>query len=57
MKVFIGPYPEGDETRKVEIEVHPYDSWNADRTLALIAVPILKQLQATKHGSPYTVRS
>ena len=54
MKVNIGPYPDGDEERKVEIEVHPYDSWNADHTLALIAVPILKQLQVTKHGSPYT---
>ena len=54
MRVFIGPYPEGDEERKVEIEIHKYDSWNADHTLALIALPILKQLQATKHGSPYT---
>ena len=54
MFVKIGDYPEGDEERKVEIEVHPYDSWNADHTLALIAVPILKQLQVTKHGSPYT---
>ena len=54
MKVFIGDYPDGDEERKVEIEVHPYDSWDAGRTIAMIAVPILKQLQATKHGSPYT---
>ena len=51
MKVFIGDYPEGDETRKVEIEVHPYDSWNADHTLALIALPLIKQLKETKHGS------
>ena len=51
MKVFVGPYPDGDEERKVEIEVHPYDSWNADHTLALIALPLIKQLKETKHGS------
>ena len=54
MRVFIGPYPEGDEVRKVDIQIDPWDSWNAHRTLAMIAVPILKQLQVTKHGSPYT---
>ena len=51
MKVNIGPYPDGDEERKVEIEIHPYDSWNADHTLALIALPLIKQLKETKHGS------
>ena len=51
MKVFIGPYPKGDEVRKVEIEIHKYDSWNADYTLALIALPLIKQLKETKHGS------
>ena len=54
MRVFIGPYPEGDEVRKVDIQIDPWDSWNAHRTLAMIAVPILKQLQVTRHGSPYT---
>ena len=54
MKVFIGPYPEGDEERKVEIQIDPWDSWNAEHTLALIIVPLLKQLQKTKHGAPYT---
>ena len=54
MFVKIGPYPEGDEVRKVEIEIHKYDSWDAGHTIAMIAVPILKQLQVTKHGSPYT---
>ena len=53
MKVNIGPYPDGDEERKVEIEVHPYDSWNADHTLALIAVPLIKQLKKQKQGAPF----
>ena len=43
MKVFIGPYPEGDETRKVEIEVHPYDSWNVDTTLSPIIFAVLTE--------------
>lgn len=53
MKVFIGPYPEGDEERKIEIEIHEYDSWNADQTLSMIALPLLKQLKETKHGSAF----
>ena len=39
--------------RKVKVKIDPWDSWNADRTMALIALPLLKQLQETKHGSPY----
>ena len=53
MKVFIGPYPEGDEERKVEIEIHKYDSWNADLFLALIALPLLKQVKEQKQGAPH----
>ncbi len=53
MKVFIGDYPEGDEERKVEIEVHKYDSWNADHTIAMIALPLLKQLKEQTQGAPY----
>lgn len=52
MKVFIGPYPEGDEEQKVEVEIHNYDTWSMDHTLAYIIVPMLKQLKETKNGSP-----
>ena len=52
MKVNIGPYTDGDEERNVEIEIHPYDSWNADHTLALIALPLLKQLKEQTQGAP-----
>lgn len=34
------------------VKIDRYDTWNMDRTLGLIALPMLKQLQATKHGSP-----
>lgn len=54
MKVFIGPYKDdiGVE-RKVDICIHKYDTWSMDHTLALIVLPMLKQLKDTKHGAPY----
>lgn len=51
MKVFIDDYPDGDEERKVEIQIDPWDSYTAGHTLALIALPLIKQLKETKHGS------
>jgi hypothetical protein len=38
--------------RKAKIRIDPYDTWSMDHTLGLIIVPMLKQLKATKHGSP-----
>lgn len=38
--------------RKIKIRIDKYDTWNMDDTLALIMVPMLKQLKATTHGSP-----
>lgn len=35
------------------VKIDKYDTWNMDHTLGLIALPMLKQLQATKHGSPF----
>lgn len=52
MKVNIGPYPENGQQRKVEIEIDKYDTWDMNHTLALIIVPMLKQLKKTNHGSP-----
>lgn len=55
MKIYIGPYPgpKSKKDRTVRIRIDKYDSWNADNTIAMIAVPILKQLQKTKHGSGF----
>jgi len=50
MKIDIGPY--GTEPRKEEIHIDEYDTWNMDHTLALIILPMLKQLKETKHGAP-----
>jgi hypothetical protein len=40
-------------SRKTKIVLHDYDTWNMDNTLAMIIVPMLKQLRDSKHGSPY----
>jgi hypothetical protein len=39
--------------RKIKIRIDKYDTWGMDNTLAHIVLPMLKQLKATKHGSPY----
>lgn len=62
MKVYIGNYNSKRSwwrkllgwdlpDRKVWIKVDRWDSWNADNTIAMLAVPILKQLRNDKHGS------
>jgi hypothetical protein len=38
--------------RNVKVKLHNYDTWSMDHTLALIVLPMLKQLKETKHGSP-----
>lgn len=39
--------------RKVSVRIDRYDTWSMDHTLAHIILPMLRQLKATKHGSPY----
>ena len=34
------------------VEIDYWDTWSMDHTLGLIILPMLKQLKATKHGSP-----
>jgi len=35
------------------IKIDQYDTWSMDHTLSPIILPMLKQLQETKHGSPF----
>ena len=35
------------------VKIDKWDTWNMDGTLALIVLPMLKQLQDKKHGSPF----
>lgn len=50
MKVSIGPYR---KNRKIEVRIDAYDVWNMDHTLALIILPMLKQLKESKMGAPF----
>jgi hypothetical protein len=36
------------------IKIDRWDTWSMDHTLAEIILPMLKQLEATKHGAPHT---
>ena len=45
---------ESKRERTVKINIDPYDTWNMNSTLSLIIVPMLKQLKANKHGTPFT---
>lgn len=35
------------------VKIDYWDTWSMDHTLAYMIVPMLKQLQATKHGAPF----
>ena len=37
----------------IYVRIDKHDTWSMDITLAHIILPMLKQLQATKHGSPH----
>lgn len=52
MKVNIGPYTDDGEDQKVEVQIDCWDTWSMDYTLAYIILPMLRQLQETKHGAP-----
>jgi hypothetical protein len=43
---------EARRNRQIYVRIDPYDTWSMDHTLALIIVPMLQQLKATKHGAP-----
>ena len=40
------------KSRTVKIHIDKYDTWGMDSTLALIIVPMLKQLREDTHGHP-----
>lgn len=39
--------------RDIKVRIDKYDTWSMDHTLAHIILPMLKQLQETKHGSQW----
>lgn len=54
-ETFIGDFLywiDSKKSRKVKVRIDPCDTWSMDTTLAHIILPMLKQLKASKHGSP-----
>lgn len=45
---------ESKRKRKEYVRIDKWDTWSMDSTLATIVLPMLKQLKATKHSSPFT---
>jgi len=54
-KLPIAPFEwlDSKRKRKIKVRIDKYDTWGMDHTLALIILPMLKQLRDTKHGSPF----
>ena len=44
---------ESKKSRQIYVHIDKYDTWSMDSTLAHIVVPMLVQLQLTKHGAPH----
>ena len=45
---------ESKRKRTIKIKIDRWDTWSMDHTLALIIVPMLKQLKETQHGAGLT---
>ena len=52
MKVKIGKYLKSEIGQRFDIDIERHDTFSLDYTLALIILPALLQLKATKHGVP-----
>lgn len=52
MKVNLRKYPKGNNNRRIDVQIDPFDTWSLDHTLASIILPALIQLKHTKHGVP-----
>lgn len=53
MKISIGKYHKNSAPRKIRIRVDPWDTYNADDTLALVILPVLQQFRADNKGCPF----
>jgi hypothetical protein len=53
MKVNIGKYHKNNAPRTIKVQIDPWDTVSADHTLALIILPVLKQLKENPNGSSF----
>ena len=52
VSVFINRVLDRIHPRVTYVKIDRWDTWSMDSTLAAIVLPMLRQLQATKHGAP-----
>jgi hypothetical protein len=52
MKVNIGRFKRNNSPRTIKVQVDKWDTYNADHTLALIILPVLKQYKEDSMGTP-----
>jgi hypothetical protein len=45
---------ESKRSRKIKVRIDRWDTWSMDHTLSYIVLPMLRQLNKTKHGAPNT---
>lgn len=41
------------KSRKIKVQIDPWDTWNMETTLGYIIRPMLKQLKGKKNGAPF----
>ena len=51
MRAIIGE-PQDDGSFDIDVEIHPWDTWALDHTLALIIIPALEQLRDGSQSYP-----
>lgn len=44
-----------ERDRTIKVVVHPYDTWNAEQTLAYVILPVLEQYRDTTHSCPMII--
>ena len=57
MKVILDDYPSEENERVVDVQIDPWDTWNADHTLSLIILPLLKEFRRTTQSYPSNLTS
>ena len=55
MRIYLGPYPEGDGEREETVEIHHYDHWNLSRDIAVILIPMLENFRENTSGCPGSI--
>lgn len=53
MRAYIGPFPEGDEEREVDIQIDRHDLHDLSSTIATLVAPLLKEFKKDLTGAAF----